>query len=137
MNIKSWLSRARNIDREIDGLIEQRERERERILSITQKLSGDVVQTTKDPHRFDTLAEYDMEIDREIDNLVQTKTEIEKAISKLNDGRLREILRCRYLGNMTFEEISCRIKYSYKQTCRLHGRALIKLEGIVNVGSTL
>lgn len=132
MNVKSWLNRAKNIDREIDRLIDQREAERERILSITQKLTGDVVQTTKDPHKFDRLAEYDAEIDRQIDELIKVKTEINRAIMKLEDGRLREILRARYLENKTFEEISVRIRYSYKQTCRLHGRALLKMEAVIN-----
>lgn len=132
MNVKSWLNRAKNIDREIDHLVEQREAERERILSITQKLTGDVVQSSKDPHKFDRLAEYDIEIDRQIDELLKVKTEINRAILQVEDGRLREILRARYLENKSFEEISVRIRYSYKQTCRLHGRALLKMEAVLN-----
>ena len=76
--------------------------------------------------------EYEVEIDRQIDELIRVKTEILKAISKLTDGRLREILRLRYVQGLTFEEIAVEIKYSYKQTCRLHGRALIRMEVIVN-----
>lgn len=106
--------------------------ERGRLLSITRKLTGDTVQSTKDPHKFDRLVEYDVEIDRQIDELIRVKTEILKAISKLTDGRHREILRLRYLEGKTFEEISVAIRYSYKQTCRLHGRALIRMEVIVN-----
>ena len=131
-NVKSWLNRARNIDREINHLIEQRDEEWSRVLSITQKLTGDTVQSTKDPHKFDRLVEYEVEIDRQIDELIRVKTEITKAICKLTDGRLRDILRLRYLKGLTFEEIAVEIKYSYKQTCRLHGRALIRMEVIVN-----
>lgn len=132
MDVKRWLNRARNIDREIDHLIEQRSREYDRLLSITPNYSGDVISGTKDPHKFDRLTEYDIEINREIDRLVDIKTEISKAISQLEDGRYREILRLRYLGNLAFEEIAVKVRYSYKQTCRLHGRALIALREVLD-----
>lgn len=132
MNVKQWLMRARNIDREINGLLEERSEVIARLTSITQKLTGEAVQASKDPHKFDRAVELEMEIDRQIDNLVAVKAEIENGISKLNDGRYREILRLRYISGKTFEEIAVHIGYSYKQTCRLHVRALLKMEGIIN-----
>lgn len=132
MNAKTWLNRARNIDREIDGLIKARDETKERVLSITQKLSGDIVQTTKDPHKFDRLVELENEIDKKIDELLLIKNEIEIGISGLKDGIQREVLRLRYLRNKTFEEIAVSTHYSYKQTCRIHGRALLKMEEVLN-----
>lgn len=132
MNAKQWLMRARNIDREIDELLAERNEVIARLTSITQKLTGEAVQSSKDPHKFDRAVELEMEIDREIDELVAIKAEIEAGISQLTDGRYREILRLRYISGKTFEEIAVRICYSYKQTCRLHGRALLKMEGIIN-----
>lgn len=132
MNAKQWLMRARNIDREIDELLTERTEVIARLTSITQKLTGETVQSSKDPHKFDRIVELEFEIDRQIDDLVAVKAEIENGISKLNDGRYREILRLRYISGKTFEEIAVNIGYSYKQTCRLHGRALLKMEGIIN-----
>jgi len=131
-NVKQWLNRARNIDKEINHLIEQRDEERSRLLSITQKLTGDTVQSTKDPHKFDRLVEYEVEIDRQIDELIRVKTEILKAISKLTDGRYREILRLRYLEAKTFEQIAVEMNYSWRHVCTLHGRALIRMEVVIN-----
>lgn len=132
MNAKQWLMRARNIDREIDELLNERTEVIARLTSITQKLTGETVQSSKDPHKFDRIVELEFEIDRQIDELVAVKAEIENGISKLTDGRYREILRLRYISGKTFEEIAVHIGYSYKQTCRLHGRALLKMEGIIN-----
>lgn len=73
-----------------------------------------------------------MEIDRQIDELVRVKTEILKAISRLTDGRYREILRLRYLDGKTFEQIAVEMCYSWRHVCTLHGRALLKMEVIVN-----
>lgn len=132
MNAKTWLMRARNIDREIDGLIAERDEVYSRLTSINQKMTGNTVQSTKDPHKYDRLVELDDEINRAVDDLVDIKTEILKGIRQLSDGRLREILRRRYLDGNTFEQIAVGINYSYKQTCRLHGRALLKMEEIIN-----
>lgn len=132
MNSKQWLSRAKNIDREIDGLMRARDETKARCLSITQSYTGNIVQSTKDPHKFDSLVELENEIDKRVDELIRVKAETVGKIAKLNDGRYREVLYCRYIEGLTFEEISVRIKYSYKQTCRLHGRALIEMGVILN-----
>lgn len=145
-NAKQWLMRARNIDREINELLKEKEKVRDRVLKITQSYTGDAVQSTKDPHKFDRLVELEMEIDRNIDELVAVKTEILHGIAKLSDGRYREILRLRYCNEQkdekdengehktgcTFEQIAVKMNYSYKQICRLHGRALLKMEEIIN-----
>lgn len=145
-NAKQWLNRARNIDREINELLREKEEVRDRVLKITQSYTGDAVQSTKDPHKFDRVVELEMEIDRNIDELVAVKTEILHGIAQLSDGRYREILRLRYCNDQkdekdengehktgcTFEQIAVKMNYSYKQICRLHGRALLKMEEIIN-----
>lgn len=132
MNVKQWLMRARTLDREINSLLEEKQNVRDRILKITQSYTGNVVQATKDPHKFDRVVELELEIDRNIDELVRVKAEILNAISELPDGRYREILRLRYLKGMTFEQIAVEMHYSWRHVCTLHGRALLKMEGIIN-----
>lgn len=132
MNVKQWLMRARTLDREINSLLEEKQNVRDRILKITQSYTGNVVQATKDPHKFDRVVELELEIDRNIDELVRVKAEILNAISKLSDGRYREILRLRYLKGMTFEEIAVEMHYSWRHVCTLHGRALLRMEEIIN-----
>ena len=128
MNVKAWLNRARNIDREIDSLLRARTEARNKLLSVTSSYEAIVVSGTKDPHKFDRLTELETEIDNQIDNLVSVKAEILREINKLEDWRYRVVLRLRYLESKTFEQIAVEINYSYKQTCRIHGRALLKIE---------
>lgn len=132
MNAKQWLSRARNIDREIDGLMRTRDETRARVMSITQSLTGEVVQSTKDPHKFDRLVELENEIDKRIDELLLVKKEIENGISVLSNGTYRELLRRRYLQGLTFEQIAVEMNYSWRHVCTLHGRALLMMEGVLN-----
>ena len=132
MNARTWLLRARRLDEEIAGLLETRDAEFTRVTSITQKLSGSVVQTSKDPHKYDRLVELEMEIDNAVDELIRVKGEVLSGIMRLEDGRHRKILRLRYVDGKTFEEIAVMIKYSYKQTRRLHAAALWKMEEVLN-----
>lgn len=132
MNVKQWLMRARTLDREINSLLEEKQNVRDRILKITQSYTGNVVQATKDPHKFDRVVELELEIDRNIDELVRVKAEILNAISQLPDGRYREILRLRYLKGMTFEQIAVELHYSWRHVCTLHGRALLKMEEVTH-----
>lgn len=132
MNARTWLLRARRLDEEIAGLLETRDAEFTRVTSITQKLSGSVVQTSKDPHKYDRLVELEMEIDNAVDELIRVKGEVLSGIMRLEDGRHRKILRLRYVDGKTFEEIAVMIKYSYKQTRRLHAAALGKMEEVLN-----
>ena len=43
------------------------------------------------------------------------------------DKRLRTLLELRYINCMTFEQIAVAMSYSYKQVCRLHGKALLEI----------
>ena len=124
--------RARDIDREINSLLREKEDVRDKILKVTQSYTGDVVSSTRDPHKFDRVIELEMEIDRQIDELVRVKAEILNAISKLSDGRHREILRLRYIRGMTFESIAVEMGYSWRHVCTLHGRALLKIGEVIN-----
>ena len=132
MNARQWLLRAKRLDEEIEGLLETRDREKAKVTKITQTLSGSVVQSSKDPHKFDRLVDLEMQIDRAVDELIRVKAEVLAGIMKLEDGRHRKILRARYIDGMTFEEIAVAIKYSWKQTRRLHAAALVKMEELLN-----
>lgn len=59
------------------------------------------------------------------------KVEIEHTISAVADERLRLILIARYINCKTFEYIACEMHYSYKQICRLHGKALLKVQDVL------
>lgn len=128
MTAKQWLSRGMNIDREINTLLTIRDGVKARATSVTQTISGDPVQGTKDPHKFDRLVELDEQIDRLVDKLVETRLDIISAIGELEDGRLRELLYKRYIEGKRFEQVAVEMRYSWRQTCRLHGDALVKME---------
>ena len=77
----------------------------------------------------------EFDIDRKVDELVEVKREIMSAIHQISDRRYRLVLMKRYLDYKTFEKIAVEMKYSYKQVCRFHGRALIEMGGVINESS--
>ena len=137
MNTKQWLNRAKRIDEEIDSLIQTRDETLSRILSITQSYTADTVQSTKDPHKFDRLAGLEYDIDRKVDELIDVKREILSTIHQISDRRYRLVLMKRYIDYKTFERIAVEMHYSYQQICRLHGRALIEIGGIISESNSL
>lgn len=93
-------------------------------MSITQKYDGDITTGTKDPHKFDRLAELESMVDEKVDELVATKAEILGTISMLKDNRQRIALTEYYLEMRTWEQVAVDINYSFPQTMRIHGYAL-------------
>ncbi len=65
---------------------------------------------------------------KQIENSKALRYEIERKISKVDNGLLSEILFEKYILGRTLEEISFIINYSKRQTERLHIKALEKFK---------
>lgn len=126
---RAFLKRARNIDHEIDVLMKAEEETRDRILSITQRYDGDGAQSTKDPHKFDKLAELSSLIDQKTDELVAVKAEILEMIGRLPESRQRNVCNSYYIRMRTFEQIAVEENYSYRQVKRIHSKSLLLVDG--------
>lgn len=125
MTTKEWFNRGRRVNQRIEILQKQRREEYERITSITARLGAEVVDGTKDPHKFDRYTELDDMIGAEIREMLDIKCEIKAVIAKVDDMRYRSVLDLRYIGEKTWEQIAVDMHYGYAQVCRLHGEALI------------
>ena len=64
------------------------------------------------------------EVDAQIDDYVDLTRAIEATIDALEDGRMRDLLRWRYLSNWNWERISRAMGYEQRQVYRLHALAL-------------
>lgn len=128
MTAKEWLRRGWQIDQEINSLLRTKQETRDRLTSVTAGYDGESVQGTRDPHKYDRLAELDEKIDQRIDQLIQVKGEIADAIAQVQDTRYRTLLTERYLCFRTWEQIAVDMNYSWKHIHRIHGEALIELE---------
>lgn len=132
MTAKQWLARGRWIEREITALMKTRDETRDRLTHITQNYDGDGAQSTKDPHRFDSLLELEDKLDEMIDKLCATKKEIIDAISELEDSRERMALTAYYIDMKTWEEVAVELHYAWRQTMRIRKTAIEHIEEVIN-----
>lgn len=122
-----YLSRYRYLNTEIDRKIKQLEDWRNKIYNVTGTLSD----MPKSPNRSNviengiaTIDEIESRINKEIDELVALRAEIENKIDEVKDLKLREILKCRYLDFKTWEEIAYRNGFTWRNAYYLHEKAL-------------
>ncbi len=131
MNVKQWLMRYQNADKKVESLLRDRQETYDRLVSITSQLDGDSVSGTKDPHKFDELAELDGYIRQEVSKAMKIKMEITTAINELEDWRYRDVLIYRYINNYIWERIADSMSYTRQHVTRLHGYALIAIKPII------
>lgn len=124
MDAKTWLMRGWKLNHEIDRLMEVRDITYARLTSVTASLDGDVVQSTKDPHKMDRLMECESALDETIDMYADTVAEITRAIRSLSDPRHRALLEDRYLLYKSWELIAVEEHYNIRHVWRLHKEAL-------------
>ena len=136
MTAKQFLSRGRWIEREITSLIRTRDETRDRLTHITQNYDGDGAQTTKDPHKFDSLVELEYKLDERIDELCAVKTEILDAIGKLEDSRERLALQLYYIDMKSWEQVAVELHYPWRQTMYTRNHAINNVEAIIALNCT-
>ena len=127
---KAILLEYRAIERRINRLIDEKAAWNAKATATTSSFSdmprsgggSDKIQTT-----VEKIIEIEEQLDHEIDALVDLRNRIEAAVEKLEDGRLRDVMRYRYIDGMKWEQIAVEMHYSYMQVCRLHGKALLEI----------
>ena len=136
MTVAQWLNRARSVSREVEILERSRREEYERVTAIASQLSGSAgVTATKNPHKFDRLAEYDEELQRREEELLTLKREISDAISRVDESRYRVILHLRYCDCRSWAEIQRIMRYSKTSCFRIHGEAVAYLAGMLTLSA--
>lgn len=131
MTKKEWLSRARDMDLEIKALERTKQSLYDKATNTVPNSSGMNVQGSSDPHKSESYAIYSAELDEMVKRLRDVKMDILRVINTLpdTDSILRTILIERYVQCVpTWEQIALDIDYSYRDTTRKHGEALMKIQ---------
>lgn len=66
-----------------------------------------------------------------LDMLSDLRKKIESEIESVKEQKLRTLLRMRYICGKTFEQIAVDMNYSWRQTVRLHGDALLAVKDVI------
>lgn len=125
---KQWLWKARGIDRKLTALQDAREAEYNRVVSIVSQLSGLSVSGSKDPHKYDRLAELDDTIEHLSKDLTAAKEQLISAIYRIEDQRYCEVLTYYYVNCMSLEQTAVKMGYSFQHVKRLRNQAIAAIK---------
>ena len=73
------------------------------------------------------IVDLEQDINREIDAQVDLRRRIEAAVKQMDDEKLRDIVRYKYIDGMTWERVSESMGLDERWVKRLHVRAILKL----------
>lgn len=126
---KAILLEYQAIERRINRLLDEKRGWMEKATAVNPVLS-DMPKgggTDKIQNAVCRIADIEADINREIDRQIDLRERIETAICAIPDGRLRDLMRYRYIDGLTWEQIAVTMRLDYRWVLRLHGRALSEL----------
>lgn len=132
MKIKEYLMQAYRIDQRINSKLEQIASLHDLATKATVTYSDMPRNPNKGNSRIEDaiikIIELEDEINKDIDKLVDLKTDITHLIKNLYSHEYQIILEQRYLCFKSWEQIAVDMGYSIQHTFRLHDAALTELE---------
>lgn len=135
MNIKDYLENAFRIDHRIASKLEQIVSYNALATKATSTFSG-LPGGNKDIHRMENtiikIVDLEREVNDQIDELIDIKTDITHMIAKLQNPEYRLVLELRYLNMKSWEQISVELGYNSRHARRMRDEAICELEKIVN-----
>lgn len=133
IDIKQRLKNYKQLVREIQRLEREIERLEAKATSITQSLELTGVRGSDISDRtmlIDVSIELKDCLKNKVNILNKERLELEEIIDILDDPIERNLIRYRYIYDKKWEEVSCLVNYTYRQTMRIHGKILEKLRNM-------
>ena len=132
MTTKEYLGQISRLDRIIKNKLTELAQLKELSLGLSAIPKDERVQTTPNFDKIGTayakIDEMERKLDEMIDDYVDKKQTIISQIEKIEEETYYDILFSRYIEKKTFEKIASDMHYSFRNTTRLHGKALNAFE---------
>ena len=132
METKQYLSQISRLDRMIKNKMTELSQYKDLAYGLSAINNDERVQTSPDFDKMSVkiakIVEMESKIDSLIDEYVDKKNLIVSQIDEMENETYYEILFARYIEKKTFERISADLNYSFRNTTRLHGKALKEFE---------
>lgn len=136
IDAKSYLQQVEMLDAMITNKLIERKKWEEIALGITASIGGDRVQSSSSQSRMaDAVVkcvDMETEIDKLIDELIDTKKKVIGTIEKLHSPTEYKLLHLRYIQYISLTEIADILKREYTWVTTTHGRALKNVQNILD-----
>lgn len=134
--VKSYLNQAYYLDMRINTLQDELNMLENKLFRCTPSYSNTGHNSSPQPtfeYTIDKVMQYRDRLNNEIDNLIDTKKSIKKAIDKLDNDKEKLLLYKRYINFQTFESIAEDLDITPRQVYKIHKKTLEKLKEFIEV----
>ena len=138
MRAKDYLKQLRQLDKLIENKLAERDQWYAMATTVTQRLSGDRVQSSGNPQKMEDailkLMEAEKEVDAAVDTFVDAKREILATITKLSatNETYYDVLHKIYVQYYTLDDVAEMYNNSRAWIDKTHGRALNIVQRIID-----
>ena len=136
VNAKSYLQQVERLDALIENKLIEKKQWEDMALGITASIGGERVQASGSQQKMaDAVVkciDIETEIDRLIDELINTKKSVIATIEKLPNPTEYKILHMRYIQNIGLADIAEMLNREYTTITTTHGRALKNVQNILD-----
>lgn len=130
------LEQVEKLDTVIRNKLIEQQQWRDIALGITANMDGERVQSSgsksKMANAVERCVDMEAEIDRLVDELVDTKKEVIQTIEQLDSPIEYNLLHMRYIQHKSLQEIADHYHREYGWATTTHGRALAKVQSIID-----
>lgn len=131
-----FLEQVERLDSIIKNKLIEKQQWKDIALGITANMEGERVQASGSQSKMaDAIAkcvDIEADIDRAVDNLIDTKKVVIQTIERLDSATEYNVLHMRYIQYLTLQEIADHYGRDYGWVTTTHGRALKNVERIRN-----
>ena len=139
MDSKEFLKQVRKLDLKIKNKLIEQQQWRSIALGITANMDGERVQSSgaksKMSDAIDKCVDMEAEIDRLVDELIDTKKKVIAVIEQLDSATEYDVLHRRYIQYQSLQDIADHYGYDYGWATTTHGRALKNVQDILDGGN--
>lgn len=136
LDAKHYLQQVEMLDAKISNKLIEQQQWRDVALGITANIGGERVQASSSQQKMaDAIVkcvDIETEIDKLIDELIDTKKKVIETIEKLYSPTEYRILHMRYIQHIGLTEIAEMLDKEYTWVTTTHGRALKSVQNILD-----
>lgn len=136
MTAKEYLSQAYHIDERIESKLTQIETLKSLATRVTSVFSDMPHSSTPDNHRLEKIIADIIDLENEIlddvNELVDSKREVNSVINFVKNPEHRTLLEMRYLSFKNWESIAVELSLDLRWIYRLHSRALADIQKFID-----
>lgn len=137
MEAKDFLKQPERLDLRIKNKLIEKQQWKEIAMGITANMDGERVQSSsnsksKMADAIIKCVDMEAEIDRLIDELIETKKKVIQTIEQLDSATEYNVLHMRYIQYLSLQDIADHYNRDYGWVTTTHGRALKSVQEILD-----